>query len=885
MSGNTGTVASDVLVFLTEASDGLPVIETVLKTLKTVREKVATLKNNREELAALHQRCTYITGCVIARCRKSSSGLNATPLMECVNAVGAFVERCSRRGMVSRVLKATDDKDEIAGLKQRLEDLEGDLRLAGIATVGGKVEDLKALLEHVDSKQALSHNQTLANHDIMFARVGISLKTLATVPAGTPARKSWHVERRHVMRAVCDALPGEGGPRLVGLVGESGSGKTTAAAEIVRSTEVREAFSDGIVWLSVNDGATERLRALMMHLARVVYEDIRGSVGRRPAGLDDGAAYIRQRMQSGHGGKGLKCLVVADNVWEEAVISKLLETGMWVLLSTRDEALVRSAEGGVVVGVDELSEEDAMSVLRRASELSPELCLPDDAVELVELCGRVAMDVAFVGRWSTVRGRSDRTAWSDAAAKVRSKIERSRVSDNVWDVRAVRRKAVLQAGFEDLAIGSDDERIPRLYLSLAVLPDGHAFTAKDATALLYDRAPCPEDEVSTEELIRTLERWSALRTEGGAYRMHDAHSGFARDSVMDRGYVRKPAVKRWTLRISSLDFLRSFDDPFVLKGLWLAVGRLGGECWRNVQPYAAALSEMDESNPLLLKSLQSLGWFQDAQGDWQSASATCRRILVVKRRQLGADHPHTILTLRALVFCAERLGNAEELTEWQAELRRVLPLVVVRMQLRLDAGEVDGVDDANALNSIASTMLNLAPDDRANAEALMRRSLEIQEAKLGRDDVYVAYNLHHLGVSVHLAGRLDEAEGLFRRSLEIQEAKLDRDDVWLAYTQHCLGKCARQAGRLDEAEELLTRCLGIQEAKLGPDDVEVANTLIQLGLCLREAGRLEEAEGLLRRSLTTLETKFGPEDERVASALNELRFCVRQGTTHLSHQV
>lgn len=162
------------------------------------------------------------------------------------------------------------------------------------------------------------------------------------------------------MRAVCDALPGEGGPRLVGLVGESGSGKTTSAAEIVRSTEVREAFSDGIVWLSVNDGATERLRALMMHLARMVYEDIGGSVGRRPAGLDDGAAYIKQRMQSGHGGKGLKCLVVADNVWKEAVISKLLETGMWVLLSTRDEALVRSAEGGVVIGVDELSQEDAM---------------------------------------------------------------------------------------------------------------------------------------------------------------------------------------------------------------------------------------------------------------------------------------------------------------------------------------------------------------------------------------------------------------------------------------------------------------------------------------------------------------------------------------------
>lgn len=57
------------------------------------------------------------------------------------------------------------------------------------------------------------------------------------------------------------------------------------------------------------------------------------------------------------------------------------------------------------MGVDQLSEADAESVLRRAAELSPEVCLPNEAVDLIGLCGRVAMDLAFVGRWSSVRNR------------------------------------------------------------------------------------------------------------------------------------------------------------------------------------------------------------------------------------------------------------------------------------------------------------------------------------------------------------------------------------------------------------------------------------------------------------------------------------------------
>lgn len=271
------------------------------------------------------------------------------------------------------------------------------------------------------------------------------------------------------MKTVLEALTGAGGARLVGLVGDSGSGKTTTLSEIVRSIEVREAFSDGIACLTVNDGGKDRLPALMLQLARMFFEDIGGSVGRRPIEFGDSTSYIQQRVKAGHGGKGLKCLVVADNEWEKEAASRILETGVWVLLSTRDEALVTRAHG-TAVRVDKLSEADAKSVLRWAAELRPGFRLPDHALELIEMCGRVAMDVAFVGRWSIVRGRQDQAPWSDAARKVRDQMQKVGEHAETFSGKhgeqgfggAQRRKAILRAGFDDLATGVDDRRVQEL---------------------------------------------------------------------------------------------------------------------------------------------------------------------------------------------------------------------------------------------------------------------------------------------------------------------------------------------------------------------------------------------------------------------------------------
>lgn len=696
---------------------------------------------------------------------------------------------------------------------------------------------------------------------------------LAKIAKGAPAFQEWHVERRAVVDMVLEAFKKGAGPCLVGLVGDSGSGATTAASELVRSSEVQEEFSDGIVWLSVNDVANDRLAQLMLRLARKVHDGVDRDAADPPLASDDGAAYTKKLVERGRGGDGLKCLVVADDVCEKEVVSKLLETGLSAVLSTRDEDLV-AGSGDQLVRVGELLEADAQSVLRKAADLPPDASLPDDADALIELCGRSATDLAFVGRWMSVRGQSERMAWSDVVGRIRK--EMSNVADRPDPDRVKRRTAVLAAGFEGLSSASDDQRIlQRLYMSLGILPDHHAFSVKDAAVVLFDGTPTVEDEASVGVLVDTLERLDIVRSDEGSYQMHAVHARFARERLMRHGDVRRSSLKRWLCFVSSLATLRSVG-PYVLRGVWLAVERVGGDAWARARPYGKALDEMDELDPLLRETIQRLGRFQEAQGDLEGARTTWRRLLEAEKKELGGQHPHVIHSYGRLAECEQRLGNVGKAADWLRKEREGLPVALTKILGNLDIVGITRPAGEDRVPCLSPAEEISEPGDREEAEKLLRRCLMIKEAEVGPDHVELAPLLHRLGACLQQGGRLVESEELLRRCLAVKEAELGPDDGQVAVVLHQLGFCIGEAGRVDEAEALLRRCLIIKEANLGPENVQVALTLQLLGGCVGEAGRLDEAEELLRRCLAIMEAKLGPEDLELALTLQYLGECLSE---------
>lgn len=149
LAARISSETADAISFTAELGEELPFLDTVLKSLRIIRKTTETMNSYREELRALRERCTYVTACVIVKCRRTpASGVDPTLLEDCVDsveAVGFFAERCNRRSKLARVVTASRDKSEIARLNARIDSLTVVLGLASTANLEGKVDDIKVM--------------------------------------------------------------------------------------------------------------------------------------------------------------------------------------------------------------------------------------------------------------------------------------------------------------------------------------------------------------------------------------------------------------------------------------------------------------------------------------------------------------------------------------------------------------------------------------------------------------------------------------------------------------------------------------------------------------------------------------------------------------------
>ena len=156
------------------------------------------------------------------------------------------------------------------------------------------------------------------------------------------------------------------------------------------------------------------------------------------------------------------------------------------------------------------------------------------------------------------------------------------------------------------------------------------------------------------------------------------------------------------------------------------------------------------------------------------------------------------------------------------------------------------------------------------AEPLMRRALEIDEAAFGRQHPTVAIRLNNLATLLHATSRLGEAEPLIRRALEIVEAAFGKQHPTVAIRLNNLATLLQDTNRIEEAEPLMWRALEIDIAAFGEQHPTVAIRLNNLAQVLKNTNRIEEAEPLMRRALEIDMAAFGEQHPTVALDLNNL---------------
>ena len=222
------------------------------------------------------------------------------------------------------------------------------------------------------------------------------------------------------------------------------------------------------------------------------------------------------------------------------------------------------------------------------------------------------------------------------------------------------------------------------------------------------------------------------------------------------------------------------------------------------------------------------------------------------------------------------IGDREERIMQRLRIARVLHDIArwkeSEEQVRSALAEATALANSE-LASLASNNLAMLLRDTnrvEEAEPLLRRALEIDEAALGGQHPTVAIRLNNLAILLRDTNRIEEAEPLLRQALEIDKAALGDQHPTVAMYLSNLGMLLRDTNRVEEAEPLLRRALEIDEATYGDEHPNVAIDLNNLAMLLSDTNRSEEAEPLLRRALEIDEAALGGQHPAVAIDLNNL---------------
>ena len=374
---NCPDVAKEALEWMTTSAVGVLDIASVgpltpiCQAFKALIEAAGGAAEAEDNLRELISWCSFIIG-VFIKLGKTRDALSDTPANKCLQEFETTSARLAKRAqkLASRpkslaLIFHRKDCAEIASFEIKLRKIWADV---------GVLATLDVLEAHIDLLPP-------------------KLEPLAAVPIGALSLPDSHVERTSMVEEVVAGLEvsGAGSPPHM-LLGMGGGGKTVLASSVVRHGAIRKHFRQGIFWIRVGQRGKDQLHALFQGLAR----EVGAAPTDTPHGIPSDGFHsvdaVIQHLTAATAVTSLPRLVVLDDVWEREVVDTVLPTGLVFLVTTRDESVV-TVPGGTRTHVGDMTEEEAMMLLGRASG---NVGSPDADVQ------REILQVEFVFRCSTL---------------------------------------------------------------------------------------------------------------------------------------------------------------------------------------------------------------------------------------------------------------------------------------------------------------------------------------------------------------------------------------------------------------------------------------------------------------------------------------------------
>jgi serine/threonine protein kinase len=287
------------------------------------------------------------------------------------------------------------------------------------------------------------------------------------------------------------------------------------------------------------------------------------------------------------------------------------------------------------------------------------------------------------------------------------------------------------------------------------------------------------------------------------------------------------------------DLIRSVD-PHVAQGREVTI-----RSWLDTA--SQSVEGRFENQPLVEASIrETLGNTYRNLGEYEAAERHLKRVVQIRRDELGEEHPQTIYAAFELCGALWEAGHAAE--------AHPLCLKMVESSKRILGKEHRTT--LRLMNILALVHDTLADYDRA--EQLFREILQTSRKTFGQTDMITLLAVGNLANVLKRAGRYEEAEPLSLKALELRRQVLGEDHPYAIDSLRSLGHLRAEQGRYEEAEELLTESLEKRRRVQGPEHKRTIQNMVRLGWVYTEQQRYSEAEALLLEAFELSHRVLGP---------------------------
>ena len=244
-----------------------------------------------------------------------------------------------------------------------------------------------------------------------------------------------------------------------------------------------------------------------------------------------------------------------------------------------------------------------------------------------------------------------------------------------------------------------------------------------------------------------------------------------------------------------------------------------------------------EEHPDALKTMQDLASTYKKRGRYREAEELEVRVLEIRKRVLGEEHLDTLMSMANLAETYNKRGRNEEAEELEVRVLEIRKRVL-------------GEEHFETLRSMANLAFTYDQQSRyEEAEELSVRVLEMKMRVLGEEHPNTLVSMNNLAGAYHQRGRYKEAEELLGRVLEIRKRVLAEEHPDTLVSMANLAAMYGKRGRYGEAEELEVQVLEIWKRVLGEEHPDTLVSMGNLAVTYKRRGRHEEAEELEVRAL------------------------------------